>query len=890
MSNLATFSAADQDGYGQVSSVPPASILLVDHQQARLLSYEAALSQLEVRCVRALSGTEALARLLEQEFAVILLNVSMPGMDGFEVARLIRSHPPLERPPIVFVSGAHVSDLDQRKSYEVGGIDYISVPVVPDILRSKVAILVELYQRRRETQALNRELQEARSRLHFEPGQMGQQEARLRAAFEHPALITGVLEAQRDDSGAIRDWIVRDANANAIRIFGQTRDTVIGHAYSEIHPNPDEARRVAAVYAKVLSTGEMAEHETHVNGRDYLVTTFAMNRDTVIASAVDVTQRRIAEQRLSAVLHSINDHLICLDRQWRFTYLNDTTVQFLGRPPHELLGACIWDLFPDAASDYYRDLHTAVREQRIITAEHYYKPWDKWFQNHIYPSGEGVTVFSADITERKQAELALRESEERLALARGAARFGIHDRDLRTGALKWDEFTCQLWGVRPDSRVTFEDFLSAVHPDDRERTQRAIDRALDPEGSGNYCETYRVVNHLDGITRWVEATGHVAFDNGRAVRLVGTVRDVTERAFADERLRASEERFRELANNIDQFVWTCDRLGYATWYNDRWYQYTGTTFAAMKDEGWTRVVHPAHVERVMSRVPQCIQEGRVWEDTFPIRGKDGQYRWFLSRAIPIRDVNGQIIRWFGSNTDVTELRDLQEALKEADLRKDELLARTRKLAENLATVRESERRAAALRLHEGVAQELYAAQLSVQQLERRGRGRSGIMEIANELSRIIDQSLDHVRNLTDDLYPTSLVHLSLSKALEQLGYQFAKRSGVKVVVDQLPDFPELDAESRVLFFRAAQEALANVARHAEASTVSITLEADTERTAMLVVDDGKGIAADDLQKAGSLGLIGIRERFVAAGGGATIERGAACGTCLTVFLPTSPTP
>jgi signal transduction histidine kinase len=161
------------------------------------------------------------------------------------------------------------------------------------------------------------------------------------------------------------------------------------------------------------------------------------------------------------------------------------------------------------------------------------------------------------------------------------------------------------------------------------------------------------------------------------------------------------------------------------------------------------------------------------------------------------------------------------------------------------------------------------------------------MEIAKELSRTIDESLEHVRNLTGHLYPTSLAHVRVSKALEQLGRQFAKRSGVAVVVDELPDFPELKAEIRVLFFRAAQEALANVARHAQASTVRITLEADTERVAMRVVDDGRGIAADDVHKVGSLGLIGIRERFAAAGGGMTVEPGGSRGTCLTVFLPTS---
>jgi CheY-like chemotaxis protein len=108
-------------------------ILLVDDQPARLLTYESILSGLNVRCVRASSGHKALQRLLAQEFAVIILDVNMPVMDGFEVARLVREHPRMERTPIIFITGVHVSELDYLKGYEVGAIDYISVPVVPEI-------------------------------------------------------------------------------------------------------------------------------------------------------------------------------------------------------------------------------------------------------------------------------------------------------------------------------------------------------------------------------------------------------------------------------------------------------------------------------------------------------------------------------------------------------------------------------------------------------------------------------------------------------------------------------------------------------------------------------------------------------------------------------------
>ncbi|MDB6042659.1 MAG: response regulator [Gammaproteobacteria bacterium] len=141
------------------------NILLVDDQQARLLTYESILSELGQNLVSAHSGLEALEKLMKEEFAVVLLDVSMPDMDGFEAARLIHEHPRFEKTPIIFVTGVHVSELDRLKGYKVGAVDYVSIPVVPEILRSKVAVLVELYCKRRELQELNRTLALANARL-----------------------------------------------------------------------------------------------------------------------------------------------------------------------------------------------------------------------------------------------------------------------------------------------------------------------------------------------------------------------------------------------------------------------------------------------------------------------------------------------------------------------------------------------------------------------------------------------------------------------------------------------------------------------------------------------------------------------------------------------------
>lgn len=141
------------------------NILLVDDRMERLLSYEVALEELDYNLVRAQSGTEALGMLMKMEFAAILLDVSMPVMDGFETAALIRDHPRFEETPIIFVTGLQVTELDQRKGYRMGAVDYVQIPVIPEILRGKVQALVQLYLQRAELSRLNQQLASANAQL-----------------------------------------------------------------------------------------------------------------------------------------------------------------------------------------------------------------------------------------------------------------------------------------------------------------------------------------------------------------------------------------------------------------------------------------------------------------------------------------------------------------------------------------------------------------------------------------------------------------------------------------------------------------------------------------------------------------------------------------------------
>jgi signal transduction histidine kinase len=150
------------------ASSEPVTILLVDDQPGRLLSYRAILEPLGEHLVDARSGAEALQFLMENEAALILLDVNMPGMDGFETASLIHQHPRFEKTPIIFVTAVNVSDLDRLRGYKIGAVDYVMVPVIPEIMRSKVCVLVELYRKRRELQLANEQLEQANEDLRVE--------------------------------------------------------------------------------------------------------------------------------------------------------------------------------------------------------------------------------------------------------------------------------------------------------------------------------------------------------------------------------------------------------------------------------------------------------------------------------------------------------------------------------------------------------------------------------------------------------------------------------------------------------------------------------------------------------------------------------------------------
>lgn len=175
---------------------------------------------------------------------------------------------------------------------------------------------------------------------------------------------------------------------------------------------------------------------------------------------------------------------------------------------------------------------------------------------------------------------------------------------------------------------------------------------------------------------------------GTVVGASKIARDLSDNGPLAQQLRDSDLRFRVMADNIPQLAWMADPQGYLYWYNQRWFDYTGTTLGDVKGWGWTRFHHPDHVDRVVARIQESWRTGTQWEDSFPMRGADGHYRWFLAQAMPIHDARGDIVCWFGTQTDITNERAQQEQIRllmrEVNHRAKNMLAMIQSLARRTA--------------------------------------------------------------------------------------------------------------------------------------------------------------------------------------------------------------
>ncbi len=516
------------------------NILMVDDQPAKLLSYEVMLAELGENLIKATSAKKALEILLKTDVAVVLMDVSMPELDGFELANMIRQHPRFQRTAIIFISAVHLTDLDRLKGYEHGAVDYISVPVIQELLRAKVRVFAELHRKTRQLEALNRDLERR------------------------------VLE--RTEELASKADLLLQLNAELI---GKNQEL-----------------------------------------------------DAIVSTAPDV-------------------------------------------------------------------------------------------------------IFSS-------------------------------------------------------------------------------------QGDGHY-----------------------------------------------------------------EYV------------SDRFHEYAGTTADSGKSVSWLDYVHLEDVERSKAGWIQSVQAGAQYESEYRLRSRDNTYRWFRTRAVPIRDPEGKIVKWYGTCSDIHDSKLLEQSIRDnaielekmVDKRTDEL----RRLSVRLMTMQDQERRRIARDLHDGLGQELAIAKMVLDKmfLQKPSQPQE---QTWVQASSIIDRAIQEVRTMSHLLHPPLLDEVGLQSALGWYVEGLAKRSGIETFLEvQPPEFPRLSPAVETAVFRIVQEALTNVFRHSGAKKVSITLTQRNEHIVVTVLDDGKGIdkRIEELRpESVGVGIGGMKQRAKEFGGELRLSN-ADPGTLLELMIPSS---
>ena len=411
-----------------------------------------------------------------------------------------------------------------------------------------------------------------------------------------------------------------------------------------------------------------------------------------------------------------------------------------------------------------------------------------------------------------------------------------------------------------------------------QEVQSKIQLACKQAAQGAHYQEEFPYQWADGSEHLVQFDLHPVRDHqGRIIFLHPNGVDITE-------IKRTQENYKTLADNMSQFAWMTDSTGWTLWYNQRWFDYTGTTLEQVQGWGWQKVLHPDHVETVVEKFKHSLETGKVWEDTFPLRGKDGEYRWFLSRAVPIRDAAGKITRWFGTNTDITELRNAQEALRrskefteeqvrartrELELRNAEILQQSeqlRELSQRLLQIQEDERRHVARELHDSAGQTLTALGMSLGHVAQLAeKNAPELVADLKQTDQFVRQLSQEIRTMSYLLHPPLLDESGLPVALRWYAQGLAERSGLTIDVNIPDDLGRFPRQMELMMFRLVQECLTNIHRHSGSKTAEITVWREDEEVFLEVQDQGKGIPADRLasiqSQGGGVGIRGMRERI-----------------------------
>ena len=379
-----------------------------------------------------------------------------------------------------------------------------------------------------------------------------------------------------------------------------------------------------------------------------------------------------------------------------------------------------------------------------------------------------------------------------------------------------------------------------------------------------FADLHRKTNQLEALNRELEQ------------RVAERTEELEQRAGALQLLNGELARKNQ---ELDAIVKTAPDIifsrladGSRDYISARFHEYTGAAPGTVGGFGWLEYVHPDDSERSRLTWMHCVQSGENYETEYRLRRRDGQYRWFRARAVPIRDQDGEVTRWYGTCSDIHDSKLLEQSMRESAAQLERMVndrtAALQRLSRRLISMQDDERRRIARELHDGLGQEMVAIKMMLSGISRQN---PALLESQiSEANNLIDHATQQIRTLSHLLHPPLLDEVGLASALRWYLDGLTQRSGLETSLEmQPPDFPRLTLELETAIFRIVQEALTNVFRHAGARKVGISLLQRESEVVIKVQDDGKGLVEGIVElRPGStgVGIGGMSERAREFGG------------------------
>ncbi len=822
---------------------------LLDREQYR--RYLLADPSCTYRLLEAESVASGLALCRTSAIDAIVLNYALP--DGLEFLAVLKARNDSGFPPVVMVSGAG----DERtavQAIKLGAEDYLSQRYLnPEQLQTAVRSAIE----------------NARSRL-----QLRQSDDRFRVSIENMLDCFGIYAAVRNEAGQIIDFRIDYLNAAALS-SNQMTEADLGKTLCEMFP-AYRGTELFDDYCRLVETGEPLIKENliyaDIFGTERLTRAYDSRAsklgDGFVAAWRDVTDRKRTEEmiqqqlaQIEAIYKTAPVGLCFVDRDLRFVRINQQLAAINGLSVAEHLGRTLRAVLPEMA-DQLEPLYRQVIEsgEPILNLEiqgtnraqpgvlrHWcvcYYP-QKDGQQHVV----GVNTMVQEITDRKRIEANFVETTEILRSIIEGSSDVIFVKDLQgryvvanSTAATWLETTPEMMLGQDDTDLFPPEIAQQIQQTDRQVLQTGQSISFEEEVSRQGMSR----SLLSAKYPWQDAEGNI-------LGVIGISRDISDRKQAEaereqmqEALRQSEERLRFIADTIPHIVWATDAYGVTDYVNQQWIEYTGLSLEAAMDYGWQDLLHPDDLPQVQEFWAEACQTATLYEIEYRLRRADGAFRWHLVKGRPMRDQQGQVMKWFGTCTDIHNQ-------KQAELDRAQLLSETEAAREEAEAANRSKDEFVAVVAHElrsplnsiaGWAQLLRTRRLDEATI---AKGLDTIYRNTHSQVQLIEDLLDISRMVRGILH-INFTPLTLSDVVEaalEIVRPTAEAKQIQLET-QLRKTAQISGDINRL-----QQIVVNLLTNAikftpEAGRVEVLLGQGQEQVELQIRDNGKGIAPEFL--------------------------------------------